>query len=66
MECVSREDCPIDKPVCDTSTAECRKCVDNNDCPNYKPVCDGVSGECHICVEDEDCGPNLYCDPSLR
>ena len=56
MTCSVDASCPAARPVCDTTTAQCRLCTDSAEClpPNW-PYCDLTSGTCVECLKNEEC-----------
>ncbi len=67
-ECTKNEDCPDDKPVCDTAStpkkciAKQGECKVDEDCPDDKPFCEDMSKTCVQCLQDEDCDKGYTCD----
>ncbi len=55
-ECDSNDDCPTDKPHCDTSTGTCVGCVSDADCSGQPatPACKTSTGKCVECTDTND------------
>lgn len=45
--CTTNNDCPMQVPVCDTTTNACVECVTDMDCSGLEPSCDPTT---HLCV----------------
>ena len=59
VECVNSNDCPSNKPVCNTSNV-CEAC------PPETPVWDDTTQQCTGCSSHNDCGEGSLCWPSYN
>lgn len=54
--------CPLARPICNASTAECVQCLANADCFDPAPKCDPATHDCVECLFHSHCGAGK-CSP---
>ncbi len=61
-ECGRDNECPSDKPRCDTAGHRCVSCLSDVECPAPGPARCSPLGQCAHCVEDKHCPNGLSCN----
>lgn len=56
------DQCPADKPACDTQAGICVQCVSNQQCSGATPQCDTARNVCVACTQDTHCSTGQVCD----
>ena len=59
--CGDGEDCPGDKPYCDSASGTCVQCKKDDQCGGEKPLCHPAQLACVECVMPDHCDEGLNC-----